>query len=1336
MRSQSSLDSGGAEAQSQPGTQAKSSREPDPDLDGKSGSEHDLGVAEWMPGIRDPVWGVEGQTSLETQAEATETHQTPIDLGARLYNTSSDVYYQPRVPVYRDASIQQEYTMTYMEHEETSSTEFSQSLYPGYTPTESSIQPQKSNAQLDYPQNRSRETHMPVPSERAPLITQTSADQEVQAITAQGFEVELPTRSTQSPESSEFRDSSAVNMVFAAVQPPYSSSSTSLYSSATEGPTSYETAESRSISSGQYYSAQSDLESDASKQPDSRSWSSAQFYSASSDLDSESTPIPGTRTHYHSVPESLDSDTSKQTQTISTDISEDRAIERVQVPGPRSHETFHEPCIDREEDIMVVEDPITDRQEEYLVESPRSTCTPSAVTPHTQMFTFPVLSSDQHEAAVVPSSSTQAHSVPPEFQVDFFSIEPQVKEACAKEPIKKQLSDEDKEFIKAAQFEIDALVISLDTVSDSVSENTDAYSEYSESESSVDLDIRQRRELGDRRQSVKPFTEINLRPNFSAERLRILDFSDESHEGSREITPPKQQEQPPVQSTLVLPIQQTPHADRPRSPWHHQEQVSIPAEIQPAMSAVSVETSSTVSESMVSYIEPEIQPEESAVVHSGPAIGLPVQISIESQDDAELTAAFEKPESEKSSLEPEPELLTLKPQWMVRPSSPWARDNLERQISRDSAKDEAEAESRQAIKPRSPKRESPKLFDYSSSSSSGADQEKVHKTVEMHSTKDTVTSIKDSEMDDFIVVDPLELLHEQEIIITSSDERHTQSETFSDYSETLLDITEHGIPKAKSSDLPKCDTKLTESSAKETLPSVQLETDDYDDDLMAEITFHQEKDTMSEHKPEDDDLSAFSLKPQWLVRPSSPWSHDKLVEMSHHTFPLSPTSDSAHLSLPTTSSPKIGQQISEPTISIDVSHTDDKELPMPSIIELPGDKETESEASMSMLGSDISISTLSESSVATLTASKEELHDDQSGSSDYDADIDEERSSGSEMFQSPDAFKSPDATAHEDQLTLEHEEALEQALQNVVMEAELPQNVTSILPSVPEDAILECPDDGDLERLESPCSELSVHSSSDEGEVTIIDASDLILSIPEGEEEDEEDILFEEDVWEESTKPQQTEQEQELVVNKPEAPETKEAQRQVQTEARHMPEHSQDTKDIEGIQKEPSPSGSEKYVGSYTDSSSVSGPTCPIHGTRIYDSPCSTSELSETYDTGKEFLTAEGSLSEAEVQASRYETHTEQPTDIDTKHEDTMKDTLAKDDTEHSVQSAEIDLSEYDIVEEEEVEKVLATMSEGQTQQTKSDEQDVQSSGVEQVSHEDDQKAGCDTESSKDKKEK
>ncbi len=515
LRSQSSQDSPDAEAQAPSDEQAKY---PDtkPEVPSTTGPKEDTDAqsegAQWIPGISDPVWGVESGSPWQAQAETSASHETPTDLGAGLYHTSSDLYYQPRV--HRDASIQQDYTMTYVEHVETSSSVFTQSLSPGYRPREPSVDSQVSIPPFVHPQIPDIHSHEPLPLERLKLTSQSSDDQEVQAITAQGFEVDLPVQSPQSPESGADTDPGAVNLVFAAVQQPYSSSTTSLYSSATEGLTTYETAESRSISSGQYYSAASDLDSDASKQPDSRSWSSNQFYSASSDLESESTSTSASRTHYYSVPESLDSDTSKQTQTLFHEITDDKAIERVQVRGPRSHETFQEPCIDRAEDIMLVEDPITDRKEEYLVmESPRSTCTPSSVASQSQVFTFPPTTTDQQEPMIVPTSTGEAHSVPPEFQVDFFSTEPQVEGAGAKEPIKRQLSDEDKEFIKAAQFEIDALVISLDTVSDSVSENTETNSEYSESESSVDLDIRQRRELGDRRQSVKPFTEINLRQN-------------------------------------------------------------------------------------------------------------------------------------------------------------------------------------------------------------------------------------------------------------------------------------------------------------------------------------------------------------------------------------------------------------------------------------------------------------------------------------------------------------------------------------------------------------------------------------------------------------------------------------------------------------------------------------------------------------------------------------------------------------------------------------------------------------------------------------------------------
>ena len=794
--------------------------------------------------------------------------------------------------------------------------------------------------------------------------------------------------------SSHYVDPSTVDSVFDAVQP------TSLGSTRSSSQQYLSAA-----SSQQYLSAAS-------------STLSHQYLTASEELGG----------YYYSAAEELDTDIFQTRTPAPPGVQTDKvATERVQQKGLRSHETFDEPCVDREEHEMVVEIPAVEHSEEFLVvESPRSTCTPASVTSQCHVFTFPgdggsketgsTRTSESHvysktttcqQVFIVPEIVSTVQSVSTEEQppAEGATTAPQSTELQTEEgdeasppkPPEKQLSEEEEELIKCAQFEIDAMVISLDTTTENALQSENG-SEPEESDvKSVDLDIRQRKEFDPRRHSVKPLTEITVD-------VPTETFITESLVEEEEAKTVESISQPTQPSLLLPTTTPTELHTRPRSPWQPRERIQVPEG--PTERIVSFESSSLVLAQSV--VTKDSDSEAQARV---PKHGLPVELlEADVDDDPELVTAFEKQGSLQTEAESSSQNLTLKPQWMVRPSSPWAKENLEKQTSKTDPVQEAAL---YELKPSG--RESPKLFEYSSSSDDIVLEEKLSSFEELApplvdspvpkvETKQTtiletvpptsstygakpepkdVIPAQDRDQgegqqsDDFIIVDPVELLHEgdtQGDTGTQSDP-HTQSETFSDYDINFEPVISE--VSATSHKAPPTGSERTGSVPDR--PSIKLDIkhtfdlDEEEDDLVGEVDFSEEFAKLGREKElkfEDEEETGLSLKPQWLVRPTSPWSHEKMAEMSQH--PLSP---------------KIASQP-----EIHVKGTSGVQEPMTrSLTE-------EHEKLFSMESSEGSSLTISDRG-SSVTISDTQ---DRTGSSDtLDYDADEEISSGSEVLQSP-----------------------------------------------------------------------------------------------------------------------------------------------------------------------------------------------------------------------------------------------------------------------------------------------------------------------------------------------
>ena len=824
------------------------------------------------------------------------------------------------------------------------------------------------------------------------------------------------THESQRPHSarylSHYVDPSAVDSVFDAVQPTSlgtTRSSSQQYLSGTSSQQYLSAASSQqylSASSSQQYlsAASSTLSHQYLSASEELGSSGSMYYSATEDLDTFQTRTP--------APPGV------QTDKVAT--------ERVQQKGVRSHETFDEPCVDREEHEMVVEIPAVEHSEEFLVvESPRSTCTPSSVTSQSQVFTFQgddaspetgsSRTSESHvysktttsqQVVIVPEIVSTAQSAPTEEEplrkgatAPPESTELQAEEgaeASPPKPPKKQLSEEEEEFIKCAQFEIDAMVISLDTTTENASQSENG-SELEESDvESVDLDIRQRKEFDPRRHSVKPLTEITV--DVPTETFITESLVEEEEAKTVESIP-----QPPQPSLQLPTTTSTELHTRPRSPWQPRERIQVPEG--PTERIVSFESSSLVlAQSVVT------KDSDSGVQTKVPKHGLPVELlEADVDDDPELVTAFEKPGSLQTEAESSSQSLTLKPQWMVRPTSPWAKENLEKQTSKT---DPAQEAALYELKPSG--RESPKLFEYSSSSDDVVLEEKLPSFDEMappladstvpivtakqmtitetvpstSSSHAAETELKDAipvqgqdqakgqESEDFIIVDPVELLREGDALGDTGPQSdpHTQSETFSDYDINFEPVTSE--VSSTSQMAPPTGSGRTGSVPDR--PSIKLDIkhtgdlDEEEDDLVGEVDFSEEFAKLGREKElkfEDEEETGLSLKPQWLVRPTSPWSHEKMAEMSH---PLSP---------------KIASQP-----EIHVTGTSGVQEPMTRSLTEEHEKLFSVESSE---GSSLTISDRGSS----MTISDIQ---DRTGSSDtLDYDADEEISSGSEVLQSP-----------------------------------------------------------------------------------------------------------------------------------------------------------------------------------------------------------------------------------------------------------------------------------------------------------------------------------------------
>ena len=729
---------------------------------------------------------------------------------------------------------------------------------------------------------------------------------------------------------------------------------------------------------------------------------------------------------YYSAAEEFDTDIFQTRIPAPPGVQTDKvATERVQQKGVRSHETFDEPCVDREEHEMVVEIPAVEHSEEFLVvESPRSTCTPSSVTSQSHVFTFPgddaspetgstrtsesqVYSKTtiSQQVVIVPEIVSTVQSAPTEEELPVAgaTTAPQSTELQAEEgaeasppkPPKKQLSEEEEEFIKCAQFEIDAIVISLDTTTENASQSENG-SELEESDvESVDLDIRQRKEFDPRRHSVKPLTEVTV--DVPTETF-ITESLVEVEEAKTVESIPQ-----PTQPSLLLPTTtSTELHTRPRSPWQPRERILVPEG--PTERIVSFESSSLVLTQSV--VTKDSDSEAQARV---PKHGLPVELlEADVDDDPELVTAFEKPGSLQTDAESSSQSLTLKPQWMVRPSSPWAKENLEKQTSKTDPVQEAAL---YELKPSG--RESPKLFEYSSSSDDVVLEEKLPSfdemappmadstvpivTAEQTTISETVSSTSSShaaetelkdqvqgqdqaegqESEDFIIVDPVELLREGDALgdTGTQSDPHTLSETFSDYDINFEPVTSE--VSSTSHMAPPTGSGRTGSVSD--MPSIKLDIkhtgdlDEEEDDLVGEVDFSEEFAKLGREKElkfEDEEETGLSLKPQWLVRPTSPWSHEKMAEMSQH--PLSPKSASQ--------------------LEIHVTGTSGVQEPMTRRLTEEHEKLFSVESSE---GSSLTIS--DRGSSVTISDTQ-----DRTGSSDtLDYDADEEISSGSEVLQSP-----------------------------------------------------------------------------------------------------------------------------------------------------------------------------------------------------------------------------------------------------------------------------------------------------------------------------------------------
>ena len=701
------------------------------------------------------------------------------------------------------------------------------------------------------------------------------------------------------------------------------------------------------------------------------------------------------------------------------------ATERVQQKGVRSHEAFDEPCVDREEHEMVVEIPTSEHSEEFLtVESPRSTCTPSSVTSQSHVFTFPSddistetgssRTSESHaysnttisqQVIIVPEIVSKAQSAPPEEQppLEGVTAVPEATELQSEEeatasppkPPKKQRSEEEEEFIKCAQFEIDAMVISLDTTTENASQSENGSEQEESDVESVDLDIRQRKEFDPRRYSVKALTEITV--DVPTETFITESLVEEEEAATVESVPQ------PSQSSLLLPTTTaTELYTRPRSPWQPRERIQVPEE--PTERIVSFESSSLVLAQSVVTKDSDLGAQTRVPEHR-----LPVELmEADVDDDPELVTAFEKPEGPHTEAESSSQSLTLKPQWMVRPTSPWARENLEKQASRTDPEQEAAL---YELKPSG--RESPKLFEYSSSSDDIVLEEKLpsfdktvappkavspvpiaeaeqtfSETVPIPSSTEVAKAksepqdaipVQDQESDDFIILDPVQLLCEGDTLgdTGTQSDPHTQSETFSDYDINFEPVTSE--VSAASQMAPP--TGSGRAGRVPDRPSIKLDIkherdeEEDDDDLMGEVDLSEEfakLDRERELKLEDEEETSLSLKPQWLVCPTSPWSHEKMTEMSH---PLSPKS---------ASQPEIREK--------HVTGISGEKEPM------TGSLTEEHEKLFSMESSEGSSLTISDRG-SSVTISDTQ---DRTGSSDtLDYDADEEISSGSEVLQSP-----------------------------------------------------------------------------------------------------------------------------------------------------------------------------------------------------------------------------------------------------------------------------------------------------------------------------------------------
>ena len=735
------------------------------------------------------------------------------------------------------------------------------------------------------------------------------------------------------------------------------------------------------------------------------------------------------------------------------------------------------------------------REEFFVLESPRSTCTPSSTSGSGYMFTFPVVDAIEEDAhaqrqssgpgetsqgaetwhtqtertqrtvtsqqvVIVPEMAAIAQSAPAQDSGakrdvitlddvttsesttdDVIGAEGPVLDARP-EPAKKQRSQEEDEFIKAAQFEIDALVISLDTStsenwSETATENGSEMGEESDADS-VALDIRQLKEFDVKRGSVPALTEITMVQSPSQ-----ASITEAPVEAEVAMTAEQAPDSGLSDSLLLPPTSSSGLTDRPRSPWHH---VETEAPEDPTERIVSLDSSSlVVSQSVVTQVtDTGSSPDAITLQLPVQERPLPVELPQEDvEDDPELVTAFNEPDdTTTTTTKKESSGLSLKPQWMVRPTSPWAKENLQKQTSRtDPSHDAPDAESRPSG------RESPKLFEYSSSSD-GHDETKLPSfgaavgatatTVQAHvattsqpitqqfvtieqeqekekESKDSTTAQGQNIDDDYIIVDPQELLREGDIFgdteTPSESQSHTQSETFSDYDinfETLEQTMTSELSSVPSvappttgtgSDLAQTGSSRTGSVPEK--PSIQVEPQDGDSedddlDLEGEVDFSQEFASLDQELAEEGhtatEESGFSLKPQWLVRPSSPWSHDKMVEMSHpHEHEQEPMG--AHQS---DSSPRIPPEAEPSDASLVTLQQMSSSHGSSQLQELTSDSKPQKASSTpeAMMSSTDTFQTL-ESSGAESTSTLQ-----MTGSSDtLDYDADEEISSGSEVLQ-------------------------------------------------------------------------------------------------------------------------------------------------------------------------------------------------------------------------------------------------------------------------------------------------------------------------------------------------